>query len=227
MKSRLVSYGEDEDEDEAVDHQDGVEECEEEVVNIKSDFTAIIIGTPRDEVEKDDQASKTIERLDDLTQHVKLPPRVATRCPKAMQDKVTFLHKKVTQEGMDLSFSIQGKKNFRNPSIYEKLLEYCRIDEQGTNYPAHLYNPTIFGPESNYKVLAENQNENEKRKKDLKQKRALEKSQAAKKTSKWDNPVANIINNLNNNNKNNTNNNVDASIKKVPSVGSLIKTTSS
>ena len=30
---------------------------------------------------------------------------------------------------------IQRNKGFRNPSIYEKFIDYCKIDEFGTNYP--------------------------------------------------------------------------------------------
>ena len=215
ISSRLVSYGEDEDEEEPVDQQD--EDIQEQMVED-------IVEEGASQVE--DQHSHIDEKAADSAQVLKLPPLVATKCSKAMQDKVTFLHKKVTQEGMDLNFSIQGKKNFRNPSIYEKLLEYCRIDEQGTNYPTHLYNPRIFGPESHYKALAEAQNENERKKKEKK------KNQSGKKASKWDNPaLQTAINNLNsaifNNNAANNPVSEDASVKKVPSVGSLIKNISS
>ena len=32
---------------------------------------------------------------------------------------------------MDYNQIIQKKKNFRNPSIYSKLIDYCSIDELG------------------------------------------------------------------------------------------------
>ena len=31
--------------------------------------------------------------------------------------------------------TLRAHKDFRNPSIYEKLIQYCDIDEFGTNYP--------------------------------------------------------------------------------------------
>ena len=43
--------------------------------------------------------------------------------------------------GIDLNKSIQERKDFRNPSIYKKLIDFCNLDEFGTNYPEHLYNP--------------------------------------------------------------------------------------
>ena len=36
---------------------------------------------------------------------------------------------------LDVNKYIQSNKSFRNPSIYEKLIEYCDLDELGTNYP--------------------------------------------------------------------------------------------
>ena len=48
----------------------------------------------------------------------------------------------------------QNRKNFRNPSIYEKLIEYCDIDEHGTNFPKELYDGHLFGKESYYDELA-------------------------------------------------------------------------
>ena len=36
---------------------------------------------------------------------------------------------------IDMNFSIQQRKQFRNPSIYEKLIDHLEIEEIGTNYP--------------------------------------------------------------------------------------------
>ena len=191
--SRLVSYGEDDDEEEGFERNEDVSVIENVV--------------------------KEASPIENDESEIKLPPPVATKCSKVMQDKVTFLHKKVTQEGMDLNYSIQAKKNFRNPSIYEKLLEYCRIDEQGTNFPPHIYNPSIFGPESSYKALAEAQNENELKKK--------KKAQATKKVSKFDTPATTAAINIALNNAILNINNAAEQVKKVPSVGGLIKSINS
>lgn len=37
--------------------------------------------------------------------------------------------------GFDLDATIQSSKDFRNPSIYEKLISHVGIDEKATNYP--------------------------------------------------------------------------------------------
>lgn len=73
--------------------------------------------------------------------NVHLPPEPSTRCSKALQDKVKALLQKQAALGIDLNKSIQDRKDFRNPSIYKKLIEFCNLDEFGTNYPEHLYNP--------------------------------------------------------------------------------------
>ena len=52
---------------------------------------------------------------------------------------------------------IQDKKEFRNPSIYEKLIEYCDINEFGTNFPSDVYDPTKWSPSSFYDELAKAQ----------------------------------------------------------------------
>ena len=58
---------------------------------------------------------------------------------------------------MDTNKIIQERKEFRNPSIYEKLIQYCDINELGTNYPADIYDPTSWGKESFYEELAKAQ----------------------------------------------------------------------
>ncbi|NXS39388.1 S30BP protein, partial [Balaeniceps rex] len=50
-------------------------------------------------------------------------------------DKIQKLYERKIKEGMDMNYIIQRKKEFRNPSIYEKLIQFCSIDELGTNYP--------------------------------------------------------------------------------------------
>lgn len=45
------------------------------------------------------------------------------------------------QEKLDMNKVIQERKDFRNPSIYEKLIQYCGINEFGTNYPPEKYDP--------------------------------------------------------------------------------------
>lgn len=100
-----------------------------------------------------------------------LPPEPHGRCSKELQDKITRLHEKMEKDGMDMNFLIQKRKDFRNPSIYEKLLQFCNINELGTNYPPHLYDPLRWGKESFYEELGRLQKEDmEKRQKERKEK---------------------------------------------------------
>lgn len=91
------------------------------------------------------------------TRDVLLPPEVLTKCSKNLQGKIiSFLQKKSTS-GVDLNSSLQQRKDLRNPSIYEKLVEFCNLDELGTNYPEHLYNPKELADDSFYDNLFKEQ----------------------------------------------------------------------
>ncbi|KFM78927.1 SAP30-binding protein, partial [Stegodyphus mimosarum] len=99
-----------------------------------------------------------------------------------------------------MNASIQRRKDFRNPSIYEKLIQFCNIDEQGTNYPPETYDPHCWGPESFYEELAKRQKEEmDKREKEKKERTKVEfisgtvkkpssdsGTDAGKRKSKWD-----------------------------------------
>lgn len=90
---------------------------------------------------------------------VPLPPEPRGRCAPALQEKITRLYERKLRDRRDMNASIQMRKDFRNPSIYEKLVAYCGIDELGTNYPPEAYNPHMWGPESYYEELSRQQKE--------------------------------------------------------------------
>lgn len=116
-------------------------------------------------------SDEEIDRRSDIDEEDILPPEPHGKCSKELQDKIARLHEKMEKEGMDLNYSIQNRKNFRNPSIYEKLLQFCNINELGTNYPPHLYDPLRWGKESFYEELGRLQKEDmEKRQKERKEK---------------------------------------------------------
>lgn len=73
-----------------------------------------------------------------------LPPEPKGKCPPELQDKIANMHAKMKQ-GMDMNRLIQERKEFRNPSIYEKLIQFCDINELGTNYPPEIYDPLQWG----------------------------------------------------------------------------------
>lgn len=70
-----------------------------------------------------------------------LPPEPKGKCPADMQEKIADMYDKMKMKNMDMNKLIQERKEFRNPSIYEKLIQFCEIDELGTNYPPELYDP--------------------------------------------------------------------------------------
>lgn len=117
---------------------------------------------------------------------VQLPPEPLDRCAPALQEKITRLYERKLRDRRDMNASIQMRKDFRNPSIYEKLVAYCGIDELGTNYPPEMFDPQQWGPESYYEELSRRQKE-EMDKRDKKAKVDLFTVTAKKsRKSKWD-----------------------------------------
>ena len=113
---------------------------------------------------------------------VRLPPEPEGRCSRSLQDKIARMLEKKNLGKLSLNEHVQRKKDFRNPSIYEKLVNYCSIDEYGTNYPRNLFNPSSWGVESYYDALAKAQKEaHEKKEKEKHQKGQVEFIKATKK----------------------------------------------
>ncbi|XP_077824887.1 SAP30-binding protein isoform X8 [Macaca mulatta] len=77
--------------------------------------------------------------------------------PRNSWDKIQKLYERKIKEGMDMNYIIQRKKEFRNPSIYEKLIQFCAIDELGTNYPKDMFDPHGWSEDSYYEALAKAQ----------------------------------------------------------------------
>ncbi|KII70424.1 SAP30-binding protein [Thelohanellus kitauei] len=55
-------------------------------------------------------------------------------CDPELQEKVKDLLDKKIDYNIDFVEYINKKKAFRNPSIYEKLVSFCNIDEKGSNF---------------------------------------------------------------------------------------------
>lgn len=86
-----------------------------------------------------------------------LPPIPSGECAPELQKIFEGIYERAINENYDINKVIQQKKEFRNPSIYEKLIEYCEINEFGTNFPSDIYNPSKWGPSSYYDELAKTQ----------------------------------------------------------------------
>ncbi len=119
------------------------------------------------EIDSDSESKETEDTDDDL------PPEPTGKCPPEMQEKISGFFDKI-RTGQDLNKKLQNNKAFRNPSIYEKLIEFCNVNELGTNYPPHIYDPFRWGKESYYDELAQVQKaEMEKREKEKKEKKKV------------------------------------------------------
>uniref|UniRef100_A0A6A7G6J2 SAP30-binding protein-like n=2 Tax=Hirondellea gigas TaxID=1518452 RepID=A0A6A7G6J2_9CRUS len=94
---------------------------------------------------------------------------IGKKCSQTLQDKISRAVAGVKGGAKDYN-TLLDKKEFRNPSIYEKLVDHLRLDENGTNYPVALYDPHCWGKESYYEELARVQKEEmEKREKERKE----------------------------------------------------------
>ncbi|ORX52851.1 HCNGP-domain-containing protein [Hesseltinella vesiculosa] len=56
---------------------------------------------------------------------------------------------KLRRSGQRLNKHLQNNKSFRNPNIQTKLMEFCQVNETGSNFPLEQYNPDGF-PASSY-----------------------------------------------------------------------------
>ncbi|XP_041076584.1 SAP30-binding protein-like isoform X2 [Polyodon spathula] len=88
---------------------------------------------------------------------IRIPPEPPGRCSNNLQEKIQKLYERKLHRDIDTNSHIQNKKEFRNPSIYEKLIQYCGIDELGTNYPKDMFDPHGWSEDSYYEALAKAQ----------------------------------------------------------------------
>ncbi|XP_072312630.1 SAP30-binding protein isoform X2 [Eucyclogobius newberryi] len=86
-----------------------------------------------------------------------VPPQPPGRCSSQLQEKIHKLYERKFHGDFDTNNHIQKKKEFRNPSIYEKLIQFCSIDELGTNYPKDMFDPHGWSEDSYYEALAKAQ----------------------------------------------------------------------
>lgn len=141
---------------------------------------------------------------DDSEDGVTIPPEPPGKCPKELQETIAKFYNRMLNEGLDMNKIIQDKKNFRNPSIYEKLIQFCDINELDTNYPPEIYDPLKWGKESYYDELSRVQKlEMDRREKEKKEKLAKidfitgvakkpESDDEKKRKSKWDQAAPNV-----------------------------------
>ncbi len=156
----LVDYTMHEDDEEHNESRQGEEGVDEE----ESDSIVPLVETGTSET-LDGEEVNSMEVEDDIvplylrTTDVVLPPEPTAKCSKSLQNKIIALLQKRASSGVDLNSSLQSRKDIRNPSILEKLVQFCDLKEFGTNYPEHIYNPNEFTEESMYDKLYQQQKE--------------------------------------------------------------------
>lgn len=181
----LVSYG---------DIQDDNDDKDAEPVPMELESDEEQPAANKEELREDSilNRSGSVIEVDAWTEGGKLPPEPTGLCSPRIQESVNKAMKKKLDYGYDMNAVIQRKKAFRNPSIYEKLIQFCEIDEHGTNFPKDLYDGHLFGKESYYDELSKVQMlDMERREKAAKERNAKMAKEgnhdsAPKRKSKWD-----------------------------------------
>lgn len=129
-------------------------------------------------------------------EELRIPARSKRPCPAELESQIEYYDKKVKQ-GLDIIKSIQERKSLRNPSIYEKMISYCQINEMATNYPKANYDPEPFLKGENfYEELARQQREAIEKHDREKAKSSgnHQSSKSSDKKSKWDSVQSNSSN---------------------------------
>ncbi|CRK93467.1 CLUMA_CG007003, isoform A [Clunio marinus] len=144
--------------------------------------------------EKDNETEEEEDGGDKFAKYFKkygfhLPPEPKTKSDPKLQETISNIYQKIKNSEFDLNQYIQEKKEFRNPSIYDKLIQFFDLNELGTNFPPEIYDVSIYGPESYYEELAKAQKQEmdklEKQKKENIKTEVIVK-ESTKRKSKWD-----------------------------------------
>lgn len=107
-----------------------------------------------------DSATALALKLKNMTDdELHLPPEPEGRCSNQLQNKIKRLYEKKIKEGENLNQKVQERKDFRNPSIYDKLILFIGIEERGTNFSKSDYNPSFWRKVPDYENLARAQRE--------------------------------------------------------------------
>ncbi|CAG0881784.1 unnamed protein product [Cyprideis torosa] len=146
--------------------------AEEEIVGSNEKPQGKVSG--EQQVQETNDVEDSEAAVNDLDEYG-IPPEPKGPCPPALQEQVQRILDKCKHDGIDTNAVIQRSKHFRNPSIYEKLIQFQQIEEFGTNFSPDIHNPYQWGPESYYEELARAQKiEMDKREKERKERTKVE-----------------------------------------------------
>ena len=148
-------------------------------------------------VENSDSESDSENFMGKLDQdgNVKIPSEAKGKCSSKLQEKIATELSKRRKSGYDFCSRMRDNKMFRNPSIYDKLIDMTGISETGTNFTDPILNKSSWRTESFYKQLAEKQQKDYDRRESERKKEAANDPNSKikqtiiaekKKESKWD-----------------------------------------
>ncbi|KAM0750443.1 HCNGP-domain-containing protein [Meredithblackwellia eburnea MCA 4105] len=73
-----------------------------------------------------------------------VPPMVAGPCKPSVEAKLENFHNLSITRGLHFNDSLARSKAFRNPRIYQKLVEFVMVDERASNWPKLIWDPTAL-----------------------------------------------------------------------------------
>ncbi|CAG5107793.1 Similar to SAP30BP: SAP30-binding protein (Homo sapiens) [Cotesia congregata] len=79
-----------------------------------------------------------------------LLPTSADPYPPELQARFNNYIKVAESSGLDFNSVMQSRKEFKNPSIYEKLILHCGLDECGTNFSSDVFDQFKWSKEAHY-----------------------------------------------------------------------------
>ncbi|KZO95343.1 HCNGP-domain-containing protein [Calocera viscosa TUFC12733] len=85
-----------------------------------------------------------------------IPARPDGEPDPALVAKLAKFHD-LKRRGKHFNDTLMSNKAFRNPHIYEKLVNFVDVDEKGTNFPREIWDPFDYRPEWKAEALAEEQ----------------------------------------------------------------------
>ncbi|CAG9533633.1 unnamed protein product [Cercopithifilaria johnstoni] len=92
-------------------------------------------------------------QIHDEPVEIRLPPSPTTKCSTELETRFRGFFEKKAQ-GADLNALIQKRRDFKNPSMYEKLIEKFEVDELGSNFAPLVFDPHGFTKDCFYDQIS-------------------------------------------------------------------------
>eukprot|EP00002_Diphylleia_rotans_P006541 TRINITY_DN1590_c0_g1_i11.p1 TRINITY_DN1590_c0_g1~~TRINITY_DN1590_c0_g1_i11.p1 ORF type:complete len:333 (+),score=60.10 TRINITY_DN1590_c0_g1_i11:31-1029(+) len=128
----------------------------------RSGLSIIVNGGAKDSLPGCDQIASEVpnvrSKLNDLVLSIN-PVELSQEFQESLEEMEVRLRRdwKIVQSGKSINQHLRDQKHFRNPTIYEKLVENMGIAEIGSNMPLNIFDPSAFRQDEYYGALAEQQ----------------------------------------------------------------------